>query len=210
MPALSDMEADAIAELVNLGLGLAAASLSSMVHEEVILAVPQVSLVPASEVSAALGNLGPGQQTGVRQHFSGMLSGDAVLLFGGDSGLELIRMMLSRGPELDIAGLDMTSLEHETLLEIGNILLNACLSSLADNLGLELHTDAPRRVSGRGVATIDRLIDEMSEVLVAWINFSVKGHAVHGYVSFLLDASSAYKLVAEVDDSLRARGLDPE
>jgi chemotaxis protein CheC len=42
---LSELELDAITELVNLGVSRAATNLARMVHEEVILTVPRVALI---------------------------------------------------------------------------------------------------------------------------------------------------------------------
>ena len=53
--ALSELQLDALTELVNLGVSNAALSLREMVREEVVLSVPQVSIITRSEALARLG-----------------------------------------------------------------------------------------------------------------------------------------------------------
>ncbi len=43
---LSELQEDAISELLNIGMGTAASALSQMVGEEVMLSVPSVTIVP--------------------------------------------------------------------------------------------------------------------------------------------------------------------
>ena len=51
---LSDLELDALTELVNLGVSNAAFSLREMVHEEVVLSVPKVQIVTREDAAANL------------------------------------------------------------------------------------------------------------------------------------------------------------
>jgi len=51
---LSDLQKDMLGELVNMGLGSAAASLSEMTGEEVLLSTPQVSFIPRQELCSKL------------------------------------------------------------------------------------------------------------------------------------------------------------
>ena len=55
-PELNELQRDAITELLNIGVGRAAAALSEMVDQEVGLTVPHLDFVPRSELTSSLGD----------------------------------------------------------------------------------------------------------------------------------------------------------
>ncbi len=52
---LTDLELDALTELVNLGVSDAAASLRDLVQEEIVLSVPKVVVITREQALANLG-----------------------------------------------------------------------------------------------------------------------------------------------------------
>ncbi len=95
---LTELQLDVLAELCNMGLGTAAASLSEMVASEVLLSVPRVEFVPRAD---AVRRLGVGRESvlkGVRQHFAGEVGGSALLLFPDEHSL---RIQLALAIDLD-------------------------------------------------------------------------------------------------------------
>ena len=66
----------------------------------------------------------------VRQAFSGDISGRALLIFPEKNSLELVRAVAGEGLSLE----DILELEHEALAEIGNMILNACMATMANLL----------------------------------------------------------------------------
>lgn len=84
-----------LGELANMGLGAAAASLSEMVRDEVVLAVPKVEFVPRAEIVRRL-RIDPDKTLkGVKRKFLGDLRGSALLLFPDSHSLNLVRMLFS-------------------------------------------------------------------------------------------------------------------
>ncbi|MEI9986687.1 MAG: chemotaxis protein CheC [Aliidongia sp.] len=137
-PQLSSLEIDAVAEILNIGVGRAASSLSQMVKEEIQLSVPHAEVlygVAAQEHLALKGD----RMVAVREEFSGLISGAAALLFPQSRSLDLVRMVLDE----DLSPEEVAELEQEALVEIGNIILNGCLSSIADALTGEIETSIP-------------------------------------------------------------------
>ena len=117
---LSELELDALTELVNLGVSNAALSLREMVREEVILSVPKVSLVTRQAAVANLGDTAISRLVGVHQDFEGDIKGRALLIFPEQKSIELVRAVV--GGELSLE--DIVELEQEALAETGNVLLN--------------------------------------------------------------------------------------
>ena len=83
----------------------------------------------------------------------------------------------------------ITELEREALTEIGNIILNACLSSFGDLLEREVATSLPRYVSGSSGAVFDGARG-FDLGLVVKVDFNVEGRDIEGYVTFVLNVDS--------------------
>lgn len=200
---LTDAQRDAIGEMVNMGVGLAADSLSQMTDAEVLLTVPRVSLLTRCEAAASIAAEAAGTLSAVTQRFSGGFGGDALLLFPEIHSLELVRMLLRS----DVPLVDMTDFEEETLLEVGNILLNACLGTFADTLRIELETELPCLGKGDAHTLIARTSGAEDAVLCLRIQFSLKDHPIKGYLTFVLDVGSVEKLKFHVDTYLTGLGI---
>jgi len=187
-PILSELESDALTELVNLGVSNAASSLREMVQEEVILSVPKVSIVTREEALANLGESEGTRLVGVHQDFEGDIKGRALLIFPEARSMELVRAVV--GGNLDFE--DMLELEQEALAETGNVLLNGCLATIANQLQRNLKISLPEVIYGRGIEffTLTAQSSSSDRVLFIYINFAIKKRDIQGYISMLLDMPS--------------------
>jgi chemotaxis protein CheC len=185
---LTDLHLDALTELVNLGVSNAATHLSEMVRGEVLLSVPRVSVVSREEAIQILRERDAKQLVAVQQDFEGDIRGRALLIFPEAKSLELIRAII--GAELSLE--DILELEQEALAETGNVLLNACLSTMANTLRRSLRISLPEVIRGDGVEFF-RLTARPGAgdmVLFIYINFAVKTRDIQGYLAMLLDIPS--------------------
>lgn len=210
---LSELQLDVLGELANMGLGAAAASLSEMVNDEVVLAVPKVEFIPKSDIASRLGIDERKSLKGVEQKFQGDLRGNAFLLFPDGHSLNLVRLLLSNAGISDSENLN--ELEEEALVEVGNIILNATLSVFADTLEIELNTGLPNRVEGKGAEGVKTLFGVGleagdNELLLIGIDFSVHEQPVTGFVALLLEVGSVQKLAERVDHYIQEKlGIAP-
>jgi chemotaxis protein CheC len=182
---LSDLEKDAFAEIFNIGVGHAAASLSQMIGQEVELAIPVVELLDREQAALILTGNTKGNITGVREKFEGSFKGETLLLFPEESSLELVRLLLSEDLPLEV----LTEMEQEALTEVGNIILTGCLSSLADLLQEEITNDLPVFAQGDAETLLKCNESDMNETSVMFLKtmFSVQERNIEGYVTFLME-----------------------
>src|SRR4026209_386549 len=118
---LSQVEQDALAEIANMGVSRAAASLRRMVGEQVFLSVPAVSIVTRATASPLV-ERGPSTQVvAVAPSFAVPYSGRALLIFPEAQSLELVRSIVGEQHSLE----DVIDLEQKALAETGNIILHA-------------------------------------------------------------------------------------
>ncbi len=201
---ISAIQQDMLAELLNVGIGRAAASLSEMTDEEVLLNVPNLQLLSREELPQSIAEDDSQPLRAVRQSFSGAIVGEGLLCFPEDRSLELVRVALQREIPLD----QMTELEEEALLEVGNIILNACLSSFADTLDLEIASGLPKSLTGTRAQIVDQCRPNGDDVVFFMsICFTLKGRDITGFVTFALDVGSLETLITSVDRYLERIGL---
>lgn len=199
---LNEFYVDAVAEVLNIGMGSAAASLSEMINDEVKLSVPGVEFVSRSEAAEIISTKTKTDVSGVHQHFEGAFNGDAMLLFPEEQSLQLVRAVLQQD---DIALDDLTDMEQEAMTEIGNVILNACLCSMADMFGKQIHVEIPEFVQG----SLHQVFSEdgtngKTEAIVLLLNmdFAVDQKNIQGYVTFLMDVDSVIQFKENIEKFL--------
>ena len=182
---LDELELDALTELVNLGVSRAAVSLRAMVGEQVLLSVPSVALMDRAHAIAILGRSERRTLVAVHQLFEGEISGRALLIFPEAKSLELVRAVTSGDLSLE----DIIDLEPEALAEIGNIILNSCLATIANMLNRTLRISLPEIVRGDGntLFNLPPPPDGGDVVLFVYINFAVQRRDINGYIAMLMD-----------------------
>ncbi len=186
--ALSELERDALTELVNIGVSRAAAALRKMVGSEVLLSVPSIEVITQREAAALIGEREAGEMVAVRQDFTGAFSGRALLIFPQAHTLELVRAVIGED--------DVEGMEQEALAEIGNIILNGCLGTMANMLRQSLTMTLPSVFHATG-ATLFVAADEAARdgmVLFLYINFAILGRDIRGYIAMVLDMASVVAL----------------
>lgn len=197
---LTALELDAVTELVNIGVSRAAASLRIMVGEQVLLSVPNVLIVSRSRAAELISPRDTELLVAVRQAFHGEVSGRALLIFPEKNSLELVRAVA--GGQLSLE--DILELEHEALAEIGNIILNACIATVANLLRRSLTMSLPEIVRGTSGNLFDLTVaPEDDVVLFVHINFSLKGRDIVGYVAMVMDFASLELLKVLIAEFIR-------
>ena len=185
---MSELELDALTELVNLGIGNSANNLAKMVREEVLLSVPKVSLIGRDEAIRLLGERESNNLVAVHQIFEGDITGRALLIFPEARSLELVRAVV--GGEHSIE--EIIELEHEALAETGNIILNGCLSTMANELQRTLKISLPEILHGdcNDLFNLEPPPHPGDSVMFIYINFAVRMRNIEGYIAMLLDMPS--------------------
>jgi chemotaxis protein CheC len=214
MVELSELEHDALVEIFNIGVGQAAAAMSGIVGEEVTMSVPSITFLSRSEAAQLLEQAHRRNGTaetrddaricGVSQHYEGAFQTEAILMFPEDKSLEIVRLMVGESVPLD----ELTEMEQEAMSEIGNIILNSCVGTLANLFQHELHGSLPVYQVGSG----DEILDATGAraetvVMMLHIDFILEKHQIHGYVAFILDVTALHDLKEQIDRYLaRAMG----
>jgi chemotaxis protein CheC len=184
---LNALELDALTEIFNHGVGQAAHALSELAGEGVQLSVPQVQEVAKREITDKMTAQGGNRICAVRQGFTGLINTEALLMFPVDQSLQLVQLMVGDAVPLE----QLSEMEQESLAEIGNILLNSVVSSVADMLKIEFEGSLPQVELGQSTQVLCPTGDFDSLILSLQINFDIASRNIVGYLVFLLDVASS-------------------
>ena len=141
----------------------------------------------------------------VHQVFEGDITGRVLLIFPETKSLELVRAVASKDLPLE----DIIDLEQEALAETGNIILNGCLSTIANQLQRTLRISLPEIIRGdsRDLFNLAPPPAAGDVVLFVYINFSIKDRDLQGYIAMLMDMPSLAALkILLIDYIARIRG----
>lgn len=203
----SDVQRDALTEMMNLGVGRAASAFSKLVGDEVLLSVPEVSLTTVADAVALFAKGDSAAFAGVMESFDGFIDGTAALLFPGERSLELVRVVIGE----DMPAEEISELEEETLAEIGNIILNNCLATVANALRKRIHTSLPETYRATGESMFPFLQsaaeDGSAVLLLVQIDFSLRERDIRGFLAFLIDLKSTEAFRDAIDEYLNELGV---
>ncbi|MBF0612828.1 MAG: chemotaxis protein CheX [Magnetococcales bacterium] len=209
MVSFSLFEQDAIKEIFNMGIGRAADSLSRMIQEEVLLSVPHIEMVDRQQAIHIIQGRSASHVAAIRQNFRGTFNGVSMLIYPESNSLELVRTLLGEDMPLE----SLTELEQESLLEVGNVILNACLGTFANMFATELDFDLPEYVKGSCQdllslpAVNGSMVPPLQQLVFLIVDFITGAHTpqrntIKGFVILLLDMST----IAHLQDELGKLG----
>lgn len=179
---------DAVSELVNIGVGRAAASLATMIKERIELSVPRLMTVPYRELPKHLGLMQElEEQSGislVQQAFGGRLAGNASILFPLASARRLVELLTDGALSAEELDLEMEA----ALTEVGNILINSVLGTLGNITGMEISFQLPEYLQCK-VQDLEFSFGDR-DILLAVVLVGISGTQIQGHLLLLFDLPS--------------------
>jgi chemotaxis protein CheC len=197
---LNEFETDALAEMFNVGLHRAAASLSQITNQRIVVDMPRLVICPITEIETRLADLLGGEIATVHQVFGGAVAGDAVLLLETEKAAALAKLMTD-GEAAQGGRLDQSA--REVLAEIGNIVLGACLSGFGNMLQTPVSFSVPRIHIESLKSTLKSLVVDTGEVqyaVIAATQFRLSVLDVDGYLIVAVGAKSLGRISQALAD----------
>lgn len=195
---LSSQQIDSLVEVINIAFGRAAASLSDLTGHRVLLNVPKVSVAPLQELQNVLDGSISSDVASVHQIFTGPVTGNALLLLDYEGAVALSGLL--NDSRVPTGRLDAS--DREVLMEVGNILLNACLGTFGNLLKVHISFSVPRlQIEALNGLLRSLTIDseEIKYALVVLTNFQLRDSAIGGYLVIVLGVSSLDRLITEIE-----------
>jgi chemotaxis protein CheC len=195
---LTSAQEDALKELLNIGFGRAAASLSELTGHRVLLDVPAVAIHPLADLKDALASLLSDEVATVHQIFSGPVAGDALLVLNHEAA-GILKQLLTDEPPLP---LQIDASAREVLTEIGNILLNACLGTFGNLLDVQVSFSIPHLNLDTLHGILQSLLVKREGLrygLLVHAGFRLRDAEVTGYLVIVLSVASLDRLIRAVE-----------
>jgi chemotaxis protein CheC len=195
---LTTLQQDALAEVINIGFGRAAASLSKLTGQRVQLEVPQITMCPIDELADTLRPMISSDVASVHQIFSGPVVGDALLVIDQPSA-SILKELLTNEPALPLE-IDVSA--REVLTEVGNILLNACLGTFGNLLHVQVSFSVPHLTLETlegvvGSITVNR--EGLRYAMIVHAAFRLRNTGLKGYMVIVLSVASIERLIRAIE-----------
>jgi chemotaxis protein CheC len=196
---LTEQQQDSLAELINIAFSRTAASLSDLTGQRVLLDPPAVEVRSVSELDKTLAlQVQDGTIATVHQPFGGPMDGDAFLLLNYSDAVTLTNLLTDSHFQTD--RLDTSA--REVLIEVGNILLNACLGIFGNLLQIHITFAVPQLHLSEIQTLLNSLLptDETRRfALVIYTSFRLRDSAVSGYLVIVLGVASLDSLIQAIE-----------
>lgn len=196
---LTEEQKEVLQELVNIGMGLAGDSLARILKTFVELSIPRISLIGVddlnNEVSRLVGD--KALVTAVRQAFFSYWRGEAIIVYDQNGCNELASLM-GYSEDLD------KNAEVELLLDVGNVIVGACLNGIAEQLGVEVNFSPPSVVATN--IPVDTLFDpkkmNWKYTLLIEVNFGLENMRFKSHLFTMMSEETIITLKKDLDGFL--------
>ena len=195
---LSPVQLDALREIGNVGAGNSATALSQIINHRIDMNVPEVSIVPITDVPDLVG--GPDVMVaGVFLRVYGAAPSNILFLLPQESAFYLVDMILGK-PHGETKTLDF--MDESALMEIGNILAGAYLNALFNLTKLSLLPSIPALAMDMAGAILSVVLIQLAQMgdnaLVIETEFQADEDGIKGHFFLVPDPGSLDTILTAV------------
>lgn len=205
---ISEEEKDILQELMNIAFGNASADLAQVIDIYVNLSIPNIQFINVGNMSDYIEHIigGEGVPSVVDQKFWGDLNGSGLLIFPNKYGKNLISILENEALMSNRAGSNLT--EEEILLEVGNILIGACVGKITEMLDTYVTYSPPQVLIGvDSEDTLNQLsnaYDPNQTAIAMKALFTFKGKNVKGFVLIITRQDSLIWLKNAIKEFMKS------
>lgn len=194
---LTDFHLDALKEIVNTGVGRAAASLNIMLESHIELEVPSISIFRPEDLDEEYDNVHSAELACVQLGFRGHFNGSALLVFPPKSAVKLVAALTGEDPGAPTLNAIMAG----TLNEVGNIVINGVIGTIGNYLAKPFDFSLPNYMEGK-LTELLRSPDKETNVTILLVRtrFRVENRQVEGSIFLLFELGSFDALLAAIDE----------
>jgi chemotaxis protein CheC len=201
MDYLTCEQLDALQEIVNIGIGRAAAMLNEMVDARIVLEVPTIQLLTANQLlHEMIARFNSQSISVVRLGFSGSLSGTAELMFPTDSASVLVSILTGE----DLNSPDLDAVKIGTLSEIGNIVINGVIGSISNILEQRMEYKIPSYCEDtiENLLLSERNMSDDVVFILAQARFAIEQLEIVGDIILIFEMKTFDNLLKAIDQQL--------
>ncbi|MEI6385132.1 MAG: chemotaxis protein CheC [Spirochaetota bacterium] len=181
----------AMTELIGIGVGRAGEVLNTMLGSHVRLSVPTLREVQAGDLTAILEDRSIDSLSAVEMEFTGDFSGCAELVFTSADASRLVDVITAEVSSLEG---DLDSIRAGTLCEVGNIVLNAILGTIVNEVRAELVYSVPIYLHGKAKNLLLGVAQGADIVILVSTRFEIESILVDGDIAIFLSLETLVEL----------------
>ncbi len=191
---LSDLQLDFIKEIINIGIGKGADVLNKLVHEKIELRTLDLKIQKVDQSNNIV--IGEKDTSSVVMTFSGPISGRTSLLFPSESALKLVHLIAPGLTKMN----DFSHLKMNVLMEVGNIVINGIIGSIANVLQLHLSYSLP--TYEQGCVNTWHSSEDTQYIIIISTEFKVQNNKIYCNIIICLEVKSLAKLINFINKAL--------
>lgn len=200
---ISELQAEALREILNMGAGRAAASLGALTGEHILLSVPSVRLISVEELPEFADDYDEGSKA-VMLKVSGDLTGFTSIVFSLSAAKKLLHVALDGNMSEE----ELEVLSEPALIELGNTVIGAVVGEFSNFLNLSLRYSTPSFLEGSLTDLVSTgAIGQNPQIIIARITFSIANGSTDGVLLIVFDVESMRVVLPAIDSYLTEQGI---
>jgi len=187
---ITQVQLEALCELINIGVGQAANVLNTMLESHIKLQVPFLKVLTKDELLEEIKQICPERLAVVDLHFKGLFSGKAELIFPVAGASRLVEALVG---DIRAEQHDIDSIRQGTICEVGNIVINAIMGSISNVLKTNFQYSVPLFAETVAEQLLSSNQQPSEVILLARTRFQIERLEIEGdlLIYFALDAFDA-------------------
>lgn len=206
MIGLNHEQKETLAEIINISFGRSIGQLADILGTFINISVPMVQTIQSKEVVKFLSNTFNYHEkiSLLQQNFRGKFWGEAVLALS-KKDIELMSYILKEKTNFKSEN-KKDKLAEETLFEVGNVIIGACMNQFAILLNTNLSFNPPRILFDNleSENLKEKLQPKENEALVIQTNFNIDKQKIKGFLFIFLSESCVEGLSKGINDFIAA------
>ncbi len=185
---------DIIREIINMGIGEAANSLSNLVNTRVIIRIPDIRILPVSEIHDYLQKEVPSIGVYISQNFKDIVKGKTILFYTRECCVSLLNAIYGQTVKTSA----LTESGIATLNEIGNIIMVSCMAEISNMIEGRILFDLPQvivEISEKYFQNLTNELGESDKAIIVKNEISIKDTDIKGYLFILLSFEDLNKVI---------------
>ncbi|STX29951.1 CheY-P phosphatase CheC [Legionella beliardensis] len=197
---LTASQEDALKEIGNIGVSKAAKQLSLLLQSPIKISIPQISFVKLQEI----GDFGQKDETFsfVYQLLSEDLQGYVALALKREQTNLLTMSVLGKIPQLTQE--EARACEQEALLEIGNIIISSCITTIVDLMAKKVGVTLPHYDENNIVTLLKHLSasfpNPLEKVLIVSTILDMQKDTISGNLFLILTNDSTQTILMAIKE----------
>ena len=193
---MNDTEAvDTIREVINIGIGEAANSLSELIGNRVQIRVPDIRILDLVDVPAYIQSEMEDVGICISQNFHGLITGRVLLTYSRECSVSLVNRLYGQTR----ATLSLTNADIATLQEVGNIIMVSCISAISNMIEGRIVFYMPEVTTNVSNGYFQKLADDLKDFekcIILKNDMTIKEDDIHGYI-FIILTFQAFQLATQ-------------